>query len=145
MRDIKLRWFVEDDFVYTDRLSDLDFDCFINVENGEICLFCESGDDDFIGIKYEKADNRTREQFTGIKDINGIDIYEGDILSSPHFENEVLTHRVMWSDKLNGWFLVNLNSKDTYGDGSVQMWVAFKCGTYKVIGNIHQNPELLEK
>ena len=71
MRDITLRWFVEDEFVYTDTLNDYDFDCFINIENGEICLFCEAGDDDFTGIRYEKADNKTREQFTGMTRLFG--------------------------------------------------------------------------
>ena len=80
LRDITLRWFIEDEFVYTDTLNDYDFDCFINIENGEICLFCEAGDDDFTGIRYEKADNKTREQFTGMTDINNNKIYEKDIL-----------------------------------------------------------------
>lgn len=137
MRDIKLRWFVEDDFVYTDRLSDLDFDCFINVENGEICLFCESGDDDFIGIKYEKADNRTREQFTGIKDINGVDIYEGDIV-----RDHIGIGIVEYSEK-KAAFKVN------YLDGFAKWFIDYiltgERESIEVIGNIHQHPELLEK
>ena len=84
-------------------------------------------------------------QFTGMRDKYGKDIYDGDILSSPHFDNNHLTHVVMWSDKYSGWFLRNLSSSKIDGDGSIQAWVAMKYGPYEVIGNIHQHAHLLEQ
>ena len=132
MRDITLRWFIEDEFVYTDTLNDYDFDCFINIENGEICLFCEAGDDDdFTGIRYEKADNKTREQFTGMTDINNNKIYEKDILDDrsgsvwlvSFFEGKFVAH-----SPNNIYNFVNL---DDY--------------LFEIVGNIHQTPKLLEK
>jgi uncharacterized phage protein (TIGR01671 family) len=101
-----------------------------------------SSNDSLIEINWEGVE---LEQFTGMHDKNGVPIYEGDILSSPHFDNNRLTHSVLWSDKYNGWFLHNLSSSEIYGDGSVQMWVAMKHGPYEVIGNIHQHAHLLEQ
>ena len=144
MRDIKLRWFVEDDFVYTDRLCDLDFDCFINVENGEICLLCEVGDD-FFGIKYEKADNRTREQFTGLKDINGIDIYEGDIITN-NSRNFIVSwdcNEFRWETLLIGKCYEPHDSDNYFCDEYSRNGKTL-CGI-KVIGNIHQNKEIMDK
>lgn len=91
-----------------------------------------------------------RLQFTGLLDCNGLKIFDGDIVQSYHFTDEnrkdhFLSHIVKWSDKFNGWFM--LNEKDLSGnDGSIQMWVYMKSSKYtaKVIGNIHQNSELLK-
>ena len=88
-------------------------------------------------------------QYTGLKDKNGKEIYEGDVLSSPHFadatgRNHTLKHSVEWSERFHGWFLLSCSSKDP-DDGSIQMFVAKKCGEISVIGNIHDNPELLTK
>lgn len=87
-------------------------------------------------------------QFIGRKDFDGSEIYEDDILRAFHFHNEngrpnYLHHIVKWSEKLNGWFMLNAESMDE-NDGSLQAWVYFK-NRYDatVIGNIHENPELI--
>ena len=129
MREIKFRWLVEDEFVYTDKINEYDFDCFITIENGEICLNCESGDDDFIGMKYEKADNETKGQFTGLKDANGVCIYEGDILQ----DEEYYLSKVYWDEEDHMWACTDVGG------------LCDICASIEVIGNIHQNPELLEK
>ena len=74
-------------------------------------------------------------QYTGLKDANGNEIYEGDIIDVGGLKPCVCS--VQWNNE-NASFC-------TYSDGvqSESLFGAdFGC---IVIGNIHENPELLEK
>ena len=66
------------------------------------------------------------EQYTGLKDKDGKEIYEGDIVKTC-FDNEERIFAIEWSKY--GWFM---------GD-----WPVYNDCT--VIGNIHENPELLSE
>lgn len=71
-------------------------------------------------------DIKTIGQFTGLKDVNGVDVYEGDILEK------------------NGQFIGVVRFSDGYF--YVTSWLDYKfkdVAESKIIGNIHQNPELL--
>lgn len=71
-------------------------------------------------------------QFTGLKDKNGKEIYEGDILkSSPYSIGAVLFR--------NGVFLSEENR-----DGEPFYYPAFHFSISEIIGNIYENPELLK-
>ena len=78
-------------------------------------------------------------QFTGLTDKNGNRIFEGDIIEA-HFDelfpDLATTLIVVWSDY--GWF-----GRDMEGnvDSLECKWVS---DFFEIIGNIHDNPELLE-
>lgn len=75
-------------------------------------------------------------QYTGLKDKDGVEIYEGDVLavSNKSYESK---GEVFWSNHTAKWLII-------FQDTS-----AFELGTwgtnlYQIIGNIYENPELLE-
>ena len=70
-------------------------------------------------------------QYTGLKDKNGKEIYEGDIVKI----SDDIYCQVMWFDKFASFFLIN-----EIGEAYKMSFVH----NYEVIGNIYENPELLE-
>ena len=73
-------------------------------------------------------------QFTGLKDKNGADIYEGDIWKRDGFISTV-------EFQFSRWAFVKTDSSECYQYPEFYS----NADTGKIIGNIHENPELLTK
>ena len=89
------------------------------------------------------ADDVIIEQYTGLKDKNGKPIYEGDIVKLGEDSYEVLF------DSYGQFCIENKKlhwTKDCFSFNSVDVWNSKRDGLLvEVVGNIHENPELLEE
>jgi uncharacterized phage protein (TIGR01671 family) len=107
----------------------------------------------------DNVDEIIFEQYTGLKDKKGAEIYEGDVMCSRHCEyrDGVRTENVL-NDKPEGevkFGEIEIGTGSAghgMGSGSrfvsgfyTDNWNKSNPSQYEVIGNIHQNPELVQK
>ncbi len=83
-------------------------------------------------------------QYTGLKDVNGKEVYEGDIILSPWWDDEpqeVVFHKY-------GFKVLDIRQKIVHGrelyEGIDDLLDGCFGKDFEILGNIYENPELLE-
>lgn len=115
-REIKFRAKVNGKYIYSDSYIDLAF-------------------------YFDATKNYEQEQYTGLKDKNGKEIYEGD------FDKDYQV--VRWCDKKNGWAMsifdfptkehILCHCYDCEGNYDISETLT----DFEIFGNIYENPELI--
>ena len=126
MRTIKFRvWDEQDPKMYNDA-SVMCYDGVMWASWGEGTCELELSDHDEQGVHLM--------QYTGLKDKSGVEIYEGDIVIDPMSVEDSLIAIIYEEDQFGGYM------RDKY-----KSWIAASEleAAGEVIGNIHENPELL--
>ena len=116
---------------YTDDTAyDADFPCIVPLRSEPDC-------EDY------SVDKRTVGQYIGLTDRNGKKVFEGDILKSywdEVYPEDFCYEVVLWYD--NGWCIKQGTATPDRLDGIYKN----DCLVYsEVVGNVYDNPELLEK
>lgn len=105
------------------------------IENGKypviVSGFLEVNDDYLVHEMFCSVEKESIGQYTGLKDKNGTDIYEGDIVR--HATDEGV-YKVVFED--GGFYVKNLFEYDFQTIDEYPL---------EVIGNTYKNPELLEE
>ena len=86
-------------------------------------------------------------QYTGLKDKNGKDVYEGDVLASQRQPHSHIDHLepaiigdVVYNDNLASFRIRIEHHGNSIGESNTMKFTPYN--HYEVIGNIYENPEL---
>ena len=80
-------------------------------------------------------------QPTGLYDNNGVEIFEGDIVKYSDYEYSFTG--IVTQDTVTCWWIKGIYPDDNFNFDDVTDYSEYTCDV-KVIGNVHQHPELLE-
>ena len=100
----------------------------IAFHNGKVSFVCDEN-----GVEY--VNDIPLMQYTGLKDSKGKGIYDGDILYYKDINDRELKCVVLWEH--SGWG----KKPHDYGHADIRA----RWDDYIIIGNIYENPELLEQ
>ena len=124
MRELKFRAWVKNYNCYADVLG---------FEQGKLFVQFQSGERAQHRL-YVPIEDSAIEQYTGLKDKNGKEIYEGDIVE---YDWYIVSDKPAYRTKEQVTF-DDMGAR--LGNDRIR-----NCSNVEVIGNIHENPDLLEK
>jgi hypothetical protein len=78
------------------------------------------------------ADQCVIQQFTGLQDSKGLDIYEGDLLEFAYTDDRKFIGKVEYSEKFASFVVVSENAFETFLD------LADHTESFKVVGNLQE-------
>lgn len=106
--------------------------------------------------KYDKMDTafvdpETVGQYTGLRDCKrtaeypeGQMIFEGDIVLELDGGMDGIPRKVLWDEDCMEFKCPLVKNHWAYGDNACPLWMT-QSGSVEIIGNIHDNPELLKE
>lgn len=94
-------------------------------------------------MTYTPVNHNTVGQFTGLYDKNGEEIYEGDILQWGEGDYKI-KQVVMFVHGAFGYKCDPYTFVSYVGNSNFNFWAKGTDSRFEIIGNIHDNPELLE-
>lgn len=113
--------------------------CFKNKERYSIFLPKPKNDNGGYWVQDILPD--TIGQYTGLKDANGAEIYEGDIVRRK-YDNHlyvVIIHKNVY------YASIEVRNGEVYGGFPLHPLVSQDRKSIEIVGNIHDNPELIKK
>ena len=82
-------------------------------------------------------------QYTGLTDKNGVRIFEGDICRFKRF-NDICVGKIIFNVTTASFVMWSQSIVGAYGEKATHKMLLSVCDDIEVIGNIHDNPELLK-
>lgn len=124
-------------------------------ENIHPAIYFETGKGNIKSLEWVYVDPETVGQFTGLTDKNGKEIYEGDIIKFQKYSNYNDEHsnlkrhiaKVIFKEGCFCWYILKEGSQSDFHYSYKTEPLKNTCTTWglEIIGNIHDNPELLTK
>jgi len=141
MRDIRFRAWIDNEMVYYSTM-------YIMSKRGPLSFDVEPPDAPYYGMwERQKLTEVELMQYTGLKDKNGVEIYEGDLLNSDKNTTPdylcVIEYGEYWEQAQRSYGLHTLYFyKGKYGSNRGCCGIVSALNNWTIIGNIHENPEL---